>query len=81
LENRKEDANNDDKNYSSAGYHKRRKNILTIGIPIVGAVIVLGVVFSIQASEQGSMGNKMVMHIHPQILLALMVNPLLFQKM
>jgi hypothetical protein len=81
LDNRKHDANNGDKNYSSTGHHKRRKNILMIGIPILGAIIVLGVVYSIQDSEQGSMGNKMVMHIHHRLLLVLMVNPLLFQKM
>jgi hypothetical protein len=63
LENRKEDTNNDDKSYFALGRHKRRKNILKIGIPIVGAVIVLGVVFGIQASEQGTMDTKMVMHI------------------
>jgi hypothetical protein len=66
LENRKEDANNDDKSYFALSRHKRRKNILRIAIPIVGSVIVLGVIFVIQASEQG-MGSKMVMHIHPQI--------------
>jgi hypothetical protein len=60
-------TNKDDKNYFTLDRHKRRKNILRIGIPIVGAVIVLGVVFSIQAGEQGAMGIKMVMHIHPQI--------------
>jgi hypothetical protein len=67
LENRKEDANNDDKSYFALSRHKRRKNILRIAIPIVGAVIVLGVIFVLQASEQGTMGTKMVMHIHPQI--------------
>jgi hypothetical protein len=78
LDIRKEDANNDDKSYFSGGHHKRRKNILTIGIPIVGAIIVLGVVFSIQASEQGSMGNKMVMvmHIHPQITVSVNGQPI-----
>jgi hypothetical protein len=62
-----EDANKDDRSYFAVGRHKRRKNILRIAIPIVGAVIVLGVIFGIQASEQGTMGTKMVMHIHPQI--------------
>jgi hypothetical protein len=66
LENGKEDANNDDKSYFAVDHHKRRKNILRITIPIVGSVIVLGIVFGIQASEQGTMGTKMVMHIHPQ---------------
>jgi hypothetical protein len=46
---------------------KKRQNILKIGIPIAAAAIVLGIVFSIQASEQGTMGTKMVMHIHPQL--------------
>jgi hypothetical protein len=77
LDNRKEDANNGDESYSSAGHHKRRKNILMIGIPILGAVIVLGVVFSIQASEQGSMGNKMVMHLHPQITVSVNGQPII----
>jgi hypothetical protein len=67
LENGKEDANNDDKSYFAVDHHERRKNILRITIPIVGAVIVLGIVFGIQASEQGTTGTKMVMHIHPQI--------------
>jgi hypothetical protein len=67
LENRKEDINKDNKSYFAIGHHKGRKNILKIGIPIVGAVIVLGAVFGIQASEQSTIGTKMVMHIHPQI--------------
>jgi hypothetical protein len=67
LENGKEGTIKDDKSYFTVGRHKRRKNILRIGIPIVGAVIVLGIIFGIQASEQGTMGTKMVMHIHPQI--------------
>ena len=75
MENRKEDANNDDKSYFAVDRHKRRKNILKIGIPIVGAVIVLGVVFGIQTSEQGTMGNKMVMHIHPQITVSINGQP------
>ncbi len=66
MENRKEDANSDDKSYFAVDRHKRKK-ILRIGIPIVGAGIVLGIIFGIQASEQGTMGTKMVMHIHPQI--------------
>jgi sulfur carrier protein ThiS len=44
-----------------------RQNILKIGIPSATVVIVLGVVFGMQASGQGTMGTKMVMHIHPQI--------------
>ena len=46
-----------------------------IGIPIVSAAIVLGVVFGIQASEQGTMGTKMVMHIHPQITVSINGQP------
>jgi hypothetical protein len=53
LENGKGGINKDDKSYFAIGRHKSRKNTLRIGIPIVGAVIVLGVVFSIQANEQG----------------------------
>lgn len=67
LENRKEEANNDDKSYFAVDRHKRRKNILRIAISVVGTVIVLGVIFGIQTSEQGTMGTKMVMHIHPKI--------------
>jgi hypothetical protein len=66
LKNRKEDSNEDDNSYFAIGRHKSRENILKIGVPTVGAMIVLGVVFSIQVSAQGTMG-KMVMHIHPQI--------------
>jgi sulfur carrier protein ThiS len=77
LDNRKEDAGNGDRSYSSAGHHKRRKNIFMIGIPILGAVIVLGIVFSIQASGQGDMGNKMVMHIHPQITVSVNGQPII----
>jgi sulfur carrier protein ThiS len=44
-----------------------RQNILKIGIPIATVVMVLGVVFGMQVSGQGTMGTKMVMHIHPQI--------------
>jgi hypothetical protein len=50
-----------------AGRYKMRQNILKIGIPSATIVIVLGVVFGMQASGQGTMGTKMVMHIHPQI--------------
>ncbi len=67
MENEKEGTNRDDKSYFAVGRHKRRKNMLRIGIPIVGALMVLGVVLGIQASEQGTIGTKMVMHIHPQI--------------
>jgi hypothetical protein len=62
-----EDANKDDRSYFAVGRHKRRKNILKIAVPIVSAVTVLGVIFGIQVSEQGTMGTRMVMHIHPQI--------------
>lgn len=44
-----------------------RQNILKIIVPSATVVIVLGVVFGMQASGQGTMGTKMVMHIHPQI--------------
>jgi hypothetical protein len=75
LENGKKDTNKDDKGYFAVGRHKRRKNVLMIGIPIVSAAIVLGVVFGIQASEQGTMGTKMVMHIHPQITVSINGQP------
>lgn len=42
------------------------RRTLKIGIP-VAVVAVLGIVFGIQVSEQGPMGIKMVMHIHPQL--------------
>jgi hypothetical protein len=80
LENGKEDANNDDKSYFVVNCHKRRKTILRIGIPIVGAVIVLGVVFGIQASEQGTMETKMVMHIHPQITVSVNGQPVIIPE-
>jgi hypothetical protein len=60
LKNRKEDSNEDDNSYFAIGRHKSRENILKIGVPTVGAMIVLGVVFSIQLSAQGTMG-KMVL--------------------
>ncbi len=44
-----------------------RQNILKLGIPVATVVIVLGVVFGMQISGQGTMGTKMMMHIHPQI--------------
>lgn len=44
-----------------------RQNILKIIVPSATVVIVLGVVFGMQASGQGTMGTKMVTHIHPQI--------------
>lgn len=67
MEKGKKDTNNSDKSYFAIDRHKRRKNILKIGIPVAAVVVVLGIVFGIQASEQGSMGTKMVMHIHPQL--------------
>jgi hypothetical protein len=67
LENGKEDTNKNEESYFALGRYKRRKNILKIGIPVAAAVVVLGIVFGIQAREQGSMGTKMLMHIHPQL--------------
>lgn len=67
MENGKEDTNKSDRSYFALGRHKRRKNILKIGVPVAAAVVVLGIVFGMQASEQGSMGTNMVMHIHPQL--------------
>ena len=67
MENGKEDTNKDEGSYFALRRYKRRKNILKIGIPVAAAVVVLGIVFGIQASEQGSMGTKMLMHIHPQL--------------
>jgi hypothetical protein len=66
LENEK-DTNKSDKSYFAAGRHKKRQNILKIGIPVAGAAIVLGIVFAIHASEQGTMATKMVTHIHPHL--------------
>lgn len=63
MENKK-DSDKRDKSYFAV--HKKRQNIVKIGIPIAAAAIVLGIVFGIQRSEQGSMG-EMVSHIHPQI--------------
>ncbi len=60
------DTNKSNKGYF-AGRYKRIQNILEIGIPSATAVIVLGVVLGMQASGQGTMGTKMLMHIHPQI--------------
>ena len=67
MENGKGDASNGDRSYFALDRQKRRKNILKIVIPIAAAAVVLGTVFGIQASEQGSMATKMVMHIHPQL--------------
>lgn len=66
MENGK-DTNENDNSYFAIARQKRRKNILKIGIPVAAVVVVLGIVFGIQASEQGSTGTKMVMHIHPQL--------------
>ena len=66
MENKK-DNEKGDKSYFAVDRHKRRQNIVKIGIPIAAAAIVLVIVFGIQTSEQGSMGTKMVMHIHPQL--------------
>jgi sulfur carrier protein ThiS len=66
LENGKEDINKIDKSYFAIDRYKRRKNILKVGLPIAAVAMVLGIVFGLQASGQGSMGTKMVMHIHPQ---------------
>jgi hypothetical protein len=71
VENKKDNEKGDN-SYFAVGRHKRRQNIVKIGIPIAAAAIVLGVVFGIQGSEQGMVGAKMVMHIHPQ--LSVMVN-------
>jgi sulfur carrier protein ThiS len=67
LKDKKEDNNKSNRSYFEIGHHKRRNNILKIGIPVAAVVVVLGIVFGMQASEQGSMGTKMVMHIHPQL--------------
>lgn len=66
---KKKDSEKGDKSYFAVGRHKKRQNIVKIGIPIAAAaiVMVLGIVFGIQGSEQGTIGTKMVMHIHPQL--------------
>jgi hypothetical protein len=79
LENRKEDANNDSKSYFAVDRHMRKK-ILRIAIPIVGSVIVLGVIFGIQASEQGTVGTRMVMHIHPLISVSVNGQPIIIPE-
>jgi sulfur carrier protein ThiS len=56
-----------DEGYFAIGRHKKRKNILKIGIPVAALVTVLGIVFGIQVSEQGPMVMKMLMHVHPQL--------------
>jgi sulfur carrier protein ThiS len=56
-----------DESHFEIGRHKKRKNILKIGIPVAALVTVLGIVFGIQVSEQGRMVMKMVMHVHPQL--------------
>lgn len=71
MENKK-DSDKGDKSYFAVGRHKKRQNIVKIGIPIAAAAIVLGIFFGMQGSEQGTMGTKMVMHIHP--LLSIKVN-------
>jgi hypothetical protein len=77
VKSRKEGTNNEDKSYFTVGRYKSRKNILKIAIPIAGVVIVLGAVFGIQASEQGTVGTKMVMHIHPQITVSVNGQPII----
>jgi hypothetical protein len=61
------DNDKSDRSYFALGRQKRTRNILKIGIPVAAVAVVLGTVFGIQASEQGSMGTKMVVHIHPQL--------------
>ncbi|MGI8832990.1 MAG: hypothetical protein ACR2IS_10185, partial [Nitrososphaeraceae archaeon] len=68
----KNDSDKGDKSYVVVGRHKKRQNMVKIGIPIAAAARVLGIVFGIQTSEQGMARAKMVMHIHPQ--LSVMVN-------
>jgi len=43
LENKK-DSENGDKSYFAVGRHKKRQNMIKIGIPIAAAAIVLGIV-------------------------------------
>jgi hypothetical protein len=57
-----------------------RKEILRIAISIVGSVIVLGVIFGIQASGQGTVGTKMVMHIHPLISVSVNGQPIIIPE-
>jgi sulfur carrier protein ThiS len=66
LENKK-DSGKGDKSYFAVGRNKKRQNMVKIGIPIAAVAIVLGIVFGIQGSEQGTTGTKMVMHIHPHL--------------
>ena len=63
----KDNGNKGNKSYFAVGHHKRRQHTLKIVIPVAAAAVVLGIVFGMQSGEQGSMGTKMVMHIHPQI--------------
>jgi sulfur carrier protein ThiS len=64
----KDNSNKGNKSYFAVSRSKKRQYILKIGVPVAAAAIVLGIVFAIQASEQGIGGGaKMVMHIHPQL--------------
>ena len=46
---------------------RRRKRYLKIVIPIgIAVAIILGLIFAIEAQQSG-LGNKMMLHIHPQL--------------
>jgi hypothetical protein len=46
---------------------RRRKRYLKIAIPVgVAIAIILGLIFAVEAQQAG-LGNKMVLHIHPQL--------------
>jgi hypothetical protein len=52
--------------YLSANRRKRNRYLIKLGIPITVAAIILGIVFIIQAQEDG-IGARMVLHIHPHL--------------
>jgi sulfur carrier protein ThiS len=80
LKDKKEDNDKINRNYFEIGRHKRRNNILKVGIPVAAVAVVLVIVFGMQGSGNGSVGTKMVMHIHPQLNVKVNGQPIIFPE-
>ena len=69
----------DDSSFAVA--HRKRSRYAKIYILIIAVVvIVFGVVFVTETQGSAMPGSKMILHIHPRLMLRLTVTQLLFHK-
>jgi hypothetical protein len=65
--------------YLSDSHRKRKQYLIRLGIPIVAAAIVLGILLSLQTREHG-IGVRIILHIHPHLNITANGSPLTIPK-